>query len=74
MGKPSDHLIVVWRPLPTHIQRDERVYRSVTCRPYLESGIEMFGNWISNHDWHEMYHMKTIDEKAEYFQRVLVNK
>ena len=73
-GKPSDHLIVLWRPLPTSIQKPERVYRSVICRPYLESGIAMFGSWLTCHDWHDMYQMRTLDEKVDHFQRVLVEK
>ena len=43
-GKPSDHLIVVWKPINAN-EQTTRKYKKVTFRPLPESGLLLFGNW-----------------------------
>ena len=71
-GKPSDHLVVVWRPLYQHINENRRKYRSVSHRPLTERGICEYGRWLISHDWNQIYQMQSIDDKVETFHNILM--
>ena len=38
-GKPSDHLVVIMRPISASYEIPPRVYRTVQMRPYTQSGV-----------------------------------
>ena len=39
-----------------------------------QSGIDLFGSWIKNQSWNEVFEAKTVDEKSEILQNILLNK
>ena len=39
-----------------------------------QSGIDRFGEWIRNQTWNEVLQAKTVDEKSEMLQNMLVRK
>ena len=41
-GKPSDHLVVVWRPISVNLPAQPRTYYTVQTRPITESGLKIF--------------------------------
>ena len=72
-GKPSDHLIVVWCPLFTHVQESPRYYRDVEYRPIPDSGLARFGEWLKLQTWSLIYKEKDVDIKAQAFHTMLMN-
>ena len=73
-GKPSDHLTVVMKPIDVINNKPARTERKVEVRPMKESGISMFGAWLKNHNWSEVYEAESVDEKSEIFQNILLQK
>ena len=41
---------------------------------HKQSGIDLFGYWLKEKDWEEVFAAETVDEKAEIFQTVLLEK
>ena len=70
-GRPSDHLPVLWEPLDVSFPANKM--RSVTVRPFPDSSVREFGRWVAGQDWSELYNKGTVDEKAEFFQEVLLS-
>ena len=70
-GKPSDHLIVVWKPINAN-EQTTRKYKQVTFRPLPESGLLLFGNWLKTQDWKTIFESTTAHEKAENLQHLQV--
>ena len=54
-GKPSDHLVVLMMPLVSELQIPPRVYTTVTTRPFTQSGVERFAQWVENYSFSEIY-------------------
>ena len=73
-GKPSDHLVVLMRPLSSSLEVQPRKYRTVKFRPLPQSGIDKMKKWIQYHDWDDFYKCKGANEKAEILQKVLRDK
>ena len=73
-GVQSDHLIVLMKPINVLNNKSTRTTREVTVRPMKESGILLFGNWLQTQDWKEVFNAQTVDEKAEVFQKMLMQK
>ena len=71
-GKPSDHLVVMMRPISSTYDIPPRVYRTVYTRPYTEAGIRAFGNWIKNCRWLKIYTSSDAHKKAQIFQQTLL--
>ena len=72
--KPSDHLVVLMKPLSSELEIQQRTYHYVKTRPITQSGIDKFGRWIVCHNWHELYKCENEHEKAEILQNTLMNK
>ena len=51
-GKPSDHLVVLMKPLSSELEIQKRTYHYVKTRPITQSGVDKFGRWIVCHNWH----------------------
>ena len=64
-GKPSDHLTVVMTPIDTINNKPARTKREVTVRPMKQSGIDLFGHWLNEQDWNEIFKAKTVDPEYE---------
>ena len=73
-GKPSDHLIVLFRPKISHSVPAQRKYNTVEFRPLPESGLARYGEWLMQQDWSALYVSTDINFKAEYLQNNLLNK
>ena len=71
-GKPSDHLTVLMYPLVSALQIPPRVYSSVVTRPYTQSGVERFAQWVENYAFSEIYECDDGHTMAELFQNVLL--
>ena len=69
-GKPSDHQIVVWRPISA-LEPQKRNRKTITFRPLPESGLNSFGAWVKMQNWEEVYGATTAHEKAEKLQQML---
>ena len=69
-GSPADHLIVVMRPIDNINSQPSRTYREVKVRPMPESGINKFKSWIEAETWQELLSLNTVDEKAEWLQKI----
>ena len=72
-GKPSDHLIVVWKPISAN-EPIRRTYKNVTFRPLPESGLLLFGGWLKSQDWQIIFQSTTAHEKAEKLQTILLEQ
>ena len=73
-GKPSDHLIVVMEPVTMINNKPARIVREVIVRPMKQSGIDLFGMWLKKQSWEEVFEAKTVDEKSEVLQNMLLEK
>ena len=49
-GEPSDHSVPICYPR-TISSQPKREYRTRTYRPYPDSGIRSFGQWLQSQDW-----------------------
>ena len=70
----SDHLTVVAEPLSAINNKPARVKRQVCVRRTPESGLNQFREWISHHDWADLYQAESGDEKALILQNTLLRK
>ena len=71
-GKPSDHLIVLMKPICATFSVPPRSYRTIKTQPITESGMETFRQWMEDYRWMEMYTCSNVHRKAEIFQEVLL--
>ena len=69
-GKPSDHLIVVMKPINAN-EPKRKIFKSVTFRPLPESGLFQFGVWIKNQKWETVMGATTAHDKAKNLQKLL---
>ena len=67
--KKSDHriVIVIAKPINIFEHKCSRQTRTVTVRPFPQSGMVKFQEWLIDQDWKEVY-------KASIFQNILVSK
>ena len=72
-GKPSDHLIIVMRPISRNNCPKPKM-KVIKYRPLPESGMIMFKQWLQNESWVNLYQLETAHEKAEYLHSVLLEK
>ena len=73
-GKPSDHLTVVMSPIDVINNKPARTEQKLAVRPMKESGMNMFGAWLKEQNWSELFDAETVDEKSEIFQNILLQK
>ena len=59
-GKPSDHLIVVMRPINTLNNKPARTTREIKVRPLIKSGLAKFEAWIQEQKWREVLVMMNL--------------
>ena len=67
-GKPSEHKIVVMKPIDMVNNNPARTKREVTVRPLPESGLNKLGEWLRSTNWEKVNIAKTAHEKAEAFE------
>ena len=73
-GVPSDHRIVLIRPINIINNKSTRKTREVTVRPFPQSGYERMREWFIDQTWDQVYDAKSAHLKAELFQKILVDK
>ena len=71
-GKPSDHRIVVVRPITSINNKCARSTRTITSRPITELGITQMRSWLEVQCWSEVYIADSASTKAKVLQDMLV--
>ena len=71
IGKPSDHLIIVMRPISQQSNLKPEV-KVINYRPLPESGMLIYKQWLLSEDWSELYQIETAHEKADYLHSKLM--
>ena len=51
VGERSDHMIVLVKPIETTNEKSARHHRIIKVRPLTQSGLDLFRNWLIDHDW-----------------------
>ena len=67
IGK-SDHMVISLKPKSGQISRQRSQYFS---RPFRDSSLRSFGQWITQVDWSELDELTGTDMKAARFQKNL---
>ena len=70
-GKPSDHLIVLMKPINAN-EPKRKLFKTVTFRPLTESGLFQFGVWVKAQNWESVFSATTAHEKAKIIQNLLL--
>ena len=65
-GKPTDHLTVIWKPLTNENPSKSKFYKSITYRPFPESGIREMG--------HDVYNSRDVNTKVDNFEKLLIEE
>ena len=73
-GKPSDHLIVVMKPINSVNNKPARTTREIKVRPLTKSGLANFEAWIQEQKWMEVLNTESVDTKAEILHNMVLNK
>ena len=72
-GKPSDHLIIVMRPINENSNSKPK-QKIIKYRPLPESGMLMYKQWLQHETWNDLYQLENAHQKAEILQTCLVEK
>ncbi|XP_063594912.1 uncharacterized protein LOC134771886 [Penaeus indicus] len=67
----SRHLCVVSRP---DVQPEQSTYSVRTFRPFLDSSVRQFGQWITHEEWRDVLATSDADEAADTMERVLLER
>ena len=62
----------MFEPISRLVDCQPRVYETKQIRPITDSGILMFGQWLSDQTWDKIYSNQDCNKKAEVFQELLV--
>ena len=65
VGRPSDHLIPLMRPINQIDNKCSRTYREIRVRPVTRSGMERMGDWFEAQEWTQVITEDSINKKAE---------
>ena len=72
--KPSDHKMILLKPLAKFNNKIKRKQRVVNICPLPESKLLQFENWLKDQQWEQLLTFETSHEKAEFLQNVLIKK
>ena len=70
-GKPSDHNIVLTKPVSAINNKTARTTREISFRPISQMGLDKMKLWLIGEEWKDIYKLKTADAKADAFQKLL---
>ena len=73
-GSPSDHLIVIMRPINTINNKPARSVREVKVRPLTNSGMAKLRKWMEKENWDSIISTQDVDVKAEMLQSMILSK
>ena len=68
-GKPSDHQIVIVRPISAI---NNEGLRSTRCITITQSGMNQMRSWLMNKKWDEVYKAESAHDKADILQTLLL--
>ena len=71
-GKPSDHKIVLVKPVNTINNKSSRKVREVKVRPFTSSSLEKMKNWFVDQTWENVFKEESAHEKANIFHSMLL--
>ena len=71
-GRPSDHRIVLVKPVNIINNKSSRTFRKVKVRPFTKSGMDKLRNWFIDQSWKEIFEEESAHEKARIFQNTLL--
>ena len=72
--KPSDHRIVIVKPISAFENVNARTTKEIKSRPISPLGMMKMTTWLSEQTWEEVLNAETASDKAEVLQSLLVNK
>ena len=61
-------------PINTINNKSIRNTREIRVRPFPQSGLLKFKDWIMNQSWDKVFSAESAHKKAEVFQDILINK
>ena len=73
-GRPSDHFIVLMKPINALNNKSSRTHREIKVRPLPASGMKKFELWIQNEDWTDILDEELVDKKTEILQNIILTK
>ena len=73
-GKPSDHRIVLVKPICSINNQSSNVSKQIKVRPITESGMINMRNWMITQNWSQVYEAETAHGKAQALQTLLVQQ
>ena len=73
-GEPSDHCIVIMKPLDSLNTKCAREYREIRVRPMTKKGLSQLENWFSNQTWAEILNIKDVNKKASLLHEMILEK
>ena len=73
-GKPSDHRIVLVRPISAINNQCARTTRHIKIRPITECGMFKMRKYLENQNWNMVYESQSAHEKASVLQELLLQK
>ena len=71
LGK-SDHCIISLKPQNDYNQ--QKTVSQCTSRPFRDSSVRCFGQWITHTDWSEMNELPDASVKADWFQQIITDQ
>ena len=74
IGQPSDHCIVLMKPLDSINSQCTRVFREVKVRPMTKKGLSNLENWFSNQTWEAILKSDDVNCKASILQNMILEK
>ena len=54
-GRPSDHRIVLVKPINIINNKSYKTFRKVKVRPFTKSGMDKLRNWFIDQSWKEVF-------------------
>ena len=73
-GKDSDHNVILLAPINQPHQGPPRKKKTIRTRPLPESQIKIFGKFMTEHKWEEVFETLDVDSKVENFHNTILEK
>ena len=73
-GSPSDHMIVVMKPVDIVNNKPGRTFKEIKVRPLPSSGLSKFRAWIQKENWSTILQSSNVELKAEKLHNIVLDK
>ena len=74
IGEPSDHCIVIMKPLDSINTQCTRTYREVKVRPMTKKGLLNLENWFAGQTWQPILMSDDVNKKASLLHEMILEK